>query len=152
MKTSRKKTPLRFVVPPPVPLGKKCHVVQHKKFSQKFTRTKKRRIQRLRAMEKRKLPEEMPQIKQKETENLKQEVRRTANKTKFGKRATKDDESSCGSKVEMDLTTIMISKFPVSLKCSTISLTLLDFFKLKEMEESLVEVEKEHSQVQEKHS
>ena len=43
MKTSRKKTPLRFVVPPPVPLGQKCHVVQHKKFSQKFTSTKKKK-------------------------------------------------------------------------------------------------------------
>ena len=38
----------------------------------------------------------------------------------------------------------MIGTFPISLKCSTISLTLPYFFKSKEMEESLVEVEKEH--------
>ena len=36
----------------------------------------------------------------------------------------------------------MIGTFPISLKCSTISLTLPYFFKSKEMEESLVEVEK----------
>ena len=60
-----------------------------------------------------------------------------------------DDESSYKSTEElgeeMDLRTILIGTFPISLKCSTISLTLLDFFKSKEIEESLVEVEKEHS-------
>ena len=30
--TSRRKTPSRFVVPPPVPPKQKRHVVQHKKF------------------------------------------------------------------------------------------------------------------------
>ena len=40
----------------------------------------------------------------------------------------------------------MISTFPISLKYSTISLTLPYFFKSKEMEESLVGVDKEHSQ------
>ena len=52
----------------------------------------------------------------------------------------------------MDLKTIMIGTFLVSLKCSTISLTLPYFFKSKEMEESLVEVEKEDLPVEEKHS
>ena len=60
MNTSRRKIPLRFVISPPVLPGQKWHVVQHKKFPQKLTRTQKRKIQRLRAMEKRKLPEEMP--------------------------------------------------------------------------------------------
>ena len=45
----------------------------------------------------------------------------------------------------MDLRTIMIGTFPISLKCSTISLTLPYFFKSKEMEERLVEVEKERT-------
>ena len=45
--TSRKKIPPKFVVPPPVPPGKKWHVVQHKKFPQKLTKTQKRRMQRL---------------------------------------------------------------------------------------------------------
>ena len=70
--------------------------------------------------------------------------------------ATEDDESSCRSTEEMaeemDLRTILIGTFPIYLKYCTISLTLLDFFKLKEMEENLVEVEKEYSPTKEKHS
>ena len=71
-------------------------------------------------------------------------MRHTPKKTKFGRKAIEDDESSCSSDEEMDLRTILIGIFPISLKCSTISLTLPDFFKSKEMEESLVELEKEH--------
>ena len=52
----------------------------------------------------------------------------------------------------MDLKTIMICTFLDSLKCSTISLTLPYFFKSKEMQETLVEVEKTHFPVEEKHS
>ena len=73
-------------------------------------------------------------------------MRPTPKKTKFRQKATEDDESSCGSNEEMDMRTIMISTFPISLKYSTISLTLPYFFKSKEMEESLVGVDKEHSQ------
>ena len=50
----------------------------------------------------------------------------------------------------MDLKTILIGTFPISLKCSTISLTLPYFFKSKEIKEILVEVEKEHSPAEEK--
>ena len=53
---------------------------------------------------------------------------------------------------KVDLRTILIGTFPISLKCSTISLTLPYFFKSKEMEERLVAVKKERSQAQEKHS
>ena len=59
--TSRRKIPSRFVVFSPVPHEQKWHAVQHKKFPQNLTKTQKRRMQRLRAMEKRKLPKEMPQ-------------------------------------------------------------------------------------------
>ena len=52
----------------------------------------------------------------------------------------------------MDLKTIMICTFLVSLKCSTISLTLPYFFKSKEMQETLVDVEKTHFPIKEKHS
>ena len=52
----------------------------------------------------------------------------------------------------MDLKTILIGTFLVSLKCYTISLTLPCFFKSKEMEKILVEVEKEHLPTEEKHS
>ena len=38
------------------------------------------------------------------------------------------------------------------MKCSTISITLPNFLKSKEIEESLVEVDKEHSPAEEKNS
>ena len=80
----------------------------------------------------------------------------TLKKTKFGRKTREIDESSCRSTEdmaeEMDLRTILIGTFSMSLKCSTISLTLPGFFKSKVMEESLVEVEKEHSPAEEKHS
>ena len=79
-------------------------------------------------------------------------MRRTSKKTKFGRKATKYKESSCRSDEEMDLKTIMIGTFLVSLKYSTISLTLPYFFKSKKMEERLVEVEKEHLPAKEKHN
>ena len=53
-------------------------------------------MQRLRALKKRQLPEEMPHIKPKEADNLREEVRPTSKKTKFGRKATEDDESSYG--------------------------------------------------------
>ena len=55
-------------------------------------------------------------------------------------------ESSCGYTEEMDLGTILISTIPIYLKCSTISLTLLNF-KSKDMDESLVEVKKVQSPI-----
>ena len=96
----------------------------------------------------------MPHGKLKEM--MREEVMPTPKKTKFGRKTIKIDESSCRSTEEMaeemDLRTILIGTFSMSLKCSTISLTLPGFFKSKEMEESLVEVEKEHSPAEEKHS
>ena len=83
---------------------------------------------------------------------LREEIRPTLKKTKFERKATKDDESTEEMDEEMDLRTILIGTFPISLKCSTISLTLPYFFKSKEIEENLVEVEKEHSPTEEKHS
>ena len=66
----------------------------------------------------------------------------TPKKTKFRIKATKDEGSSCCSTKEMDLGIILIGTIPISLNCSTNSLTLLDFFKSKKMEKSLVEVKK----------
>ena len=105
----------------------------------------------MRSMEKRKLLEEIPYEKPKETKNLKEKVRSTSKKTKFGKKATKDEEY-CSCDEEIDLKTILLGTFLVSLKCYTISPTLRYFFKSKEMEKSLVEVEKEHLSIEEKHS
>ena len=154
--SSRWKIPPRFAGPPLVSSGQKWHVVQHKKFPQKLNITQKRMMQRQKAMEKRKLPKEMPQGKPKEVENLREEVMPTLKKTKFGRKTTEDDESSCGSTKEItkevDVGTILIGTILISLKFSIISLTLLDFFMSKEMEESPVEVEKEHSPADVKHS
>ena len=78
-------------------------------------------------------------------------MRLTSKKNKFRRKVTEDEESSCGYDEEMNLRTILIGTFLVSLKCYTISLTLPYFFKLKEIEESLVEVEKEHLLAEENH-
>ena len=55
-------------------------------------------------------------------------MRPTTKKTKFGMKAIEDAESTREMDVEVDLRTILIGTFPISLKCSTISLTLPDFF------------------------
>ena len=79
-------------------------------------------------------------------------MRPTPKKTKFGRKATEDNESTKEMDEEMDLRTILIGTFPICLKCSTISLTLLYFFKSRDIEKSLVKVKKEHSLEKEKHS
>ena len=61
-------------------------------------------------------------------------------KTKCGGKATENVESICSSNEEIDLGTILIGTNPFSLNYSTTSLTLLAFFKSKEIEESLVKV------------
>ena len=57
----------------------------------------------------------------------------TSKQTKFGRKVIKDDESSYESieevAREMDLRTILIGTIPIYLKCFTISLTFLAFFK-----------------------
>ena len=61
-------------------------------------------------------------------------------KTKYGGKATKNVESICSSNEETYLRNILIGTNPFSLNYFTSSLTLPTFFKLKEMEKSLVEV------------
>ena len=46
---------VRCIIPPRVSLGKRWHVVQHKKFPQKFSKTQKRMMQRKRATDRRQL-------------------------------------------------------------------------------------------------
>ena len=58
-------------------------------------------------------------------------MRPTLKKTKFRRKVTEDEDYSCGFDEVMDLKTIMIDTFLVSLKFSTISLTLPYFFKSK---------------------
>ena len=136
----KRKMPPRFVISSPVSHGKEWHLVKHKKFPQKLTRTQKRRMQRQRAMEKRQLPGEMLQGKSKVAKNLKEKVMPNLKKTKFEGKATENVESICNSNKETYLGTIMIGTNPISLNHFTSTLTLPAFFKLKEIEESLVEV------------
>ena len=53
----------------------------------------------------------------------------TPKKTKFRRKITGDDESTREMDEEVDLRTILIHIFPISLKYSTISLTLPNFVK-----------------------
>ena len=49
-------------------------------------------------------------------------MRSTPKKTKFRRKAIEGDESTEEMDEEMDLRTILIGTFPISLKCYTISL------------------------------
>ena len=136
--TLERKIPQRFIVPPTISPVQEWHVVQHKKFPQKLTRTQKRSTQRQSAMDKRQLPGEMLQGKPKEEENLKEKVMHSLEITKSEGKATKNVEYIFTLNEETNLRTIFIGTKHFSLNYSTSSLILLAFFKLKEMEESLV--------------
>ena len=78
--------------------------------------------------------------KPKETENFKENVMPSLEKTKYGGQTIENVYSIFSSNEETYLGTVLISTNPFSLNYSTSSLTLPVFFKLKEIEESLVEV------------
>ena len=65
-------------------------------------------------------------------------------KTKFGRKATEDMESMSSEDEVIDSEALLIGEIPISLNCSTISLRLPNIFKLKKVEEDLVEVEGKH--------
>ena len=103
-------------------------------------------------MEKRQLnelPKEAPEKKTKELKKLKEEAMPSLEKTKFGKRAIEDAKSICNLDKETDSGIILIGTIPISLNCSTGSLTLPAFFKSKEMKKSLVEVKEKQPTVDE---
>ena len=91
----------------------------------------------------------MPQGKTKEAADLKEEAMLSPEKTKFGRRGTKDAKSICNSDKETNSRIILIGIIPISLNCFTSSLTLLAFFKSKEMKKSLVEVKEKQPTVDE---
>ena len=62
-------------------------------------------------------------------------------KTKFGRKATEDVELMNSVDEVMDSEALMIGEIPISLNCSTVSLTLPTIFKSKKTKEDLVEVE-----------
>ena len=49
-------------------------------------------------------------------------------KTKFGRKATKDMESISSVNEVMDSEALLISKIPICLNCSTVSITLPTIF------------------------
>lgn len=75
-------------------------------------------------------------------------MRLTSRRNKFGRKVVEDDESNNGSIEEMNLdigemasTTILIGISPLSLGFSLVSLIVLEIFKLKELDKSLMEKE-----------
>ena len=131
---ANKEKPVRCIFPPMVSLGQRWHVVQHKKFPQRMYRTQKRRIQRQRATDRRQLIDVPMEIQKKdamELEKVKEGMVPSLEKTKFGRKATKDMESMSSVDEVMESEALMIGEIPISLNCSTVSLTLPTIFKSK---------------------
>ena len=105
-------------------------------------------------MEKRQLnevPKKASKKKTKESDKLKEEAMPSPENTKFGRRVIDDAKSICNSNKETDSIIILIGIIPISLNCSTISLTLLAFFKSRKMEKSLIEVKEKQPMIDEGH-
>ena len=81
-------------------------------------------------------------------EKVKEGMVPSLEKTKFGKKVIEDMESMSVDEV-MDSEALMIGEIPISLNCSTVSLTLPTIFKSKKTKEDLVEVEGKHSTTEE---
>ena len=73
-------------------------------------------------------------------------------KTKFRRKDTKDMESISYADEVMDSKTLLIGEIPISLNCSTVSLTLPTIFKSEKAEEYLVEVKGKHPTTEEDES
>ena len=105
---------------------------QHKKFPQRLSKTQKRRMQRQRAADRRQLIDVLVEIQKEdsmELEKVKEGMVPSLEKTKFGRKATKNMESMSSVDEVMDSEALMIGEIPISLNCSTVSLTLLTIFK-----------------------
>ena len=75
-----------------------------------------------------------------ELEKVKEGMVHSSKKTKFGRKATEDMESISSVDEVMDSEAFLISEIPISLNCSTTSLTFPTIFKSKKVEEDLMEV------------
>ena len=76
-----------------------------------------------------------------ELEKFKEGMVPSLEKTKFGRKAAEDMEQMSSVDKVIDSEALMIGEIPISLNCSTISLTLPTIFQSKKTEEDLVEVE-----------
>ena len=65
-----------------------------------------------------------------ELEKVKEGMIPSLEKTKFGRKATEDIESMSSVDEVMDSEALMICEIPISLNCSTVSLTLPTIFQV----------------------
>ena len=72
-----------------------------------------------------------------------------SSKKKIGRKATENMESMSIVDEVMDIEALLIGEIPISLNCSTISLTLPTIYKSKKAKEDLVEVEGKHPAIEE---
>ena len=138
---------MRCIIPPMFSPGQRWHVVQHKNFSQRLSRTHKMRMQRQRAINKRHLIDVSMEIQNEDAidlEKVKERMVCSSEKTKSGRKVTEDMESMSNVDEVMNTEALLIGEIPISLNCSTVSLTLPTIFKLKNLKEDLVEVEGKH--------
>ena len=84
-----------------------------------------------------------------ELEKVKEGMVPSLEKTKLWRKSTKDMESMSSVEEAMDSKALLIGEIPISLNCSTISLTLPTIFKSKKTEEDLVKVEGKHRAIEE---
>ena len=127
-------------------------MVQHKKFPQKLSNTHMRRMQRQRAVDRRQLIDVLDKTLLKEAmklEKVKEEMVPSLEKTKFGRKATKDMKLMSGVDEVMNSDPLLIGEISISLNCSTVSLTLPTILNSKKVEEDLVEVEGKHPTIEE---
>ena len=68
-----------------------------------------------------------------ELEKVKEGMIPTLEKTMFGRNATEDMESMSNVDEVMDSEALMICEIPISLNCSTVSLTLPTIFQVKKI-------------------
>ena len=127
---------MRCIIPPMVSSGQRWHVAQHKKFPQRLSRTQKRRMQRQRAVDRMQLidvPYKTLLEKAMELWKVKEEMVPSLEKTKFGRKSKYDMESMSSEDEIIESEALLIGEIPISLDCSTISLTLPTIFKLKKL-------------------
>ena len=113
------------------------------KFPQRLSKTQKMMMQRQRTVDKRyfiDVPDKTLLEEPMELEEVKGEMVLSLEKTKFGRKATEDMESMSSADELMDSKALLIGDIPISLNCYTVSLTFPTIFKLKKVEEDLVEV------------
>ena len=109
-------------------------MVQHKKFPfpQRLSRTKKRRMQRKREVDRRHLIDVPVAIQHEDTtelEKLKERMVPSLEKTKFGRKYTEDMESMSSVDEVMDSKASMIGEISISLNFFIVSLTFPTIFK-----------------------